>query len=148
MSEPGAGLLTESERAALAAVLDELLPASKDGRLPSAGEIELAVHVEVLMSRIPAVAPVIVEGLRAAGEIAAAPARERVALIEGIEQRDPSFFLALLFLAYSSYYQHPRVIAALGLEPRPPHPQGYTMNPLDLTLLDPVRRRPAMWRQA
>ena len=39
-----------------------------------------------------------------------------------------------------------RVIAALDLEPRPPHPQGFTMPENDLSLLDPVRARGRLWR--
>ena len=39
-----------------------------------------------------------------------------------------------------------RVVAALGLEPRPPHPKGYEMGTDDLTLLDPVRRRGPRYR--
>jgi hypothetical protein len=41
--------------------------------------------------------------------------------------------------AFTGYYQHPRVVESLGLEPRAPHPQGYQMAPNDLSLLEPVR---------
>jgi hypothetical protein len=48
---------------------------------------------------------------------------------------------------YAGYYQHPRVMSALGLAPRPPHPLGYEMGADDLSLLDPVRRRAKMYRE-
>ncbi|HUI24603.1 MAG TPA: hypothetical protein VL403_00860, partial [Candidatus Kryptonia bacterium] len=46
----------------------------------------------------------------------------------------------------AGYCQHARVVEALGLEARPPHPQGYQMEPNDLTLLDDVRRCPKRYR--
>src|SRR5438876_5782859 len=44
------------------------------------------------------------------------------------------------------YYRDDRVIRALGLEPRPPFPQGHVLEPGDWSLLDAVRGRPRMWR--
>jgi hypothetical protein len=55
--------------------------------------------------------------------------------------------MPLTLHAFVGYYQNAQVAAALGLEPRPPHPHGYTMEPNDLTLLDPVRHRPKFFRQ-
>ena len=44
------------------------------------------------------------------------------------------------------YYRDDRVVRSLGLEPRPPFPKGYSVEQGDWSLLDPVRRRPRMWR--
>jgi hypothetical protein len=44
------------------------------------------------------------------------------------------------------YYRDDRVIAALGLEPRPPFPKGHSLQQGDWSLLDAVRGRPRMWR--
>jgi hypothetical protein len=46
------------------------------------------------------------------------------------------------------YYRDDRVIRSLGLEPRPPFPKGHTLEQGDWSLLDPVRTRPKMWRDA
>jgi hypothetical protein len=46
------------------------------------------------------------------------------------------------------YYRDDRVVRSLGLEPRPPYPQGHVLEDGDWTLLDPVRARPPMWRRA
>jgi hypothetical protein len=54
--------------------------------------------------------------------------------------------LPLTLHAFTGYYQHPRVVEALGLEARPPHPKGYHMEPNDLSLLDAVRRRAKLYR--
>ncbi|MGH7098228.1 MAG: hypothetical protein ACREE4_11295 [Stellaceae bacterium] len=44
------------------------------------------------------------------------------------------------------YYRDDRVMRALGLEPRPPYPQGRVLEPGDWSLLDVVRGRPRLWR--
>jgi hypothetical protein len=46
------------------------------------------------------------------------------------------------------YYRDDRVIRSLGLEPRAPFPKGHTLEQGDWSLLDPVRSRPKMWRDA
>ena len=60
---------------------------------------------------------------------------------------EQSFVFPLMLHTYVGYYQTPRVVEALGLETRPPHPQGYAMEPNDLSLLDVVRRRPRFYRE-
>ena len=46
------------------------------------------------------------------------------------------------------YYRDDRVIRSLGLEPRPPFPRGHILEQGDWSLLDPVRARPKLWRDA
>jgi len=46
------------------------------------------------------------------------------------------------------YYRDDRVMRSLGLDPRPPFPKGHTIEQGDWSLLDPVRARPKMWRDA
>ena len=46
------------------------------------------------------------------------------------------------------YYQDDRVLAAIGLEARPPFPKGYDVPAGDLSLLEPVRRRGSIVREA
>lgn len=46
------------------------------------------------------------------------------------------------------YYRDDRVVLSLGLEPRPPFPNGNIVEQGDWSLLDPVRGRPKMWRDA
>jgi hypothetical protein len=46
------------------------------------------------------------------------------------------------------YYRDDRVFRSLGREPRPPHPKGHDLEQGDWSLLDAVRARPRMWRDA
>jgi hypothetical protein len=141
---------TESELATLASVLDEIIPPSPDGRLPGAGEVGVAAHVDRALVTLPDLRAMVREGLaeleqaaesRHGRRFTALEKRERAALVA-----EQSFTFPLTLHTYVGYYQAPRVVAALGMEPRPPHPQGYTMEPSDLSLLDPVRKRAPFFR--
>jgi hypothetical protein len=154
MSDEAAAFTAEQEDI-LCALLDEVIPPSSDGRLPGAGGLDLIGHVARTVQQTPMLAPVVQYGLSAIAELAgtrgpdgwAGLARaERSALLAEFAAGDQLFMPALLFLAYSGYYQHPRVVEALGLEARPPHPKGYAMEAFDTTLLDAVRRRGKIYR--
>ena len=139
------------------ALLDEVIPPSPDGRLPGAGGLDLIEHVARTVQQTPMLRPVVEYGLSAIAEQAASrhpdgwaalSRDERSELLRRFAAGDQFFLPAFLFLAYSGYYQHPHVVEALGLEARAPHPKGYAMEPFDLTLLDAVRRRGKMYRDA
>jgi hypothetical protein len=72
----------------------------------------------------------------------------REAVLREHAERDPGFVPGLLFQVYTRYYVDPRVVAALGMEARPPYPQGYDVAPSDLdTLLASVRAGPKRYRE-
>jgi hypothetical protein len=137
-------------------VLDEIIPPSDDGRLPGAGELGLATHVDDATRATPEMRAMIVDGIaaldrfatRRAGQGFAALSRDdRLHVLNEHASSEHSFPPMLIMYAYTGYYQHPRVLTALGLEPRPPHPKGYEMAPDDFSLLDPVRQRRPFYRQ-
>lgn len=141
----------------LAAVLDELIPPSADGRLPGAGAAGLVDYLEGVCARTPDLQPALDDGLAALAELAREHGAEsladitqpqRSALLNEVTSRAPAFLPGLLFHTYAGYYQQPAVLEGLGLPPRPPFPEGYTLEPGDLGLLDPVRARPRLWREA
>jgi hypothetical protein len=55
---------------------------------------------------------------------------------------------ALSRVVLQCYYRDDRVVRSLGLEPRAPFPKGHTLEQGDWSLLDPVRARPKIWRDA
>lgn len=134
----------------LASVLDELIPARPEVDLPAAGQLDLAGAVEAALRSAPMLYAMVVEGLkdldaaarsRFGGSFPGLDGAEKVTLLN-----EQGFVLPLTLQAYIAYYQHPRVVAGLGLEPRPPHPKGYETAPGDLTRLDQVRRRGKLYR--
>jgi hypothetical protein len=154
MGDDTPGFSADDERM-LTSLLDAIIPASRDGRLPAAGTLDLTAHIARSVERTPMLRPVVDYGLstladlarkRNPGGWAALSQDERTAVLEEFTAADQFFLPAFLFLAYSGYYTDPRVVEALGLEARPPHPEGYAMEADDLSLLEPVRRRGKMYR--
>jgi len=142
---------TNIARRALASVLDEIVPPSSDGRLPGAGELGLVNYVEEALRNTPDLKAMIAQGLTDLDTLARAKhapdfaSLHRDAKLQLLNQQP--FMLPLTLHTYTGYYQNARVVAALGLEARPPHPQGYHMEPNDLSLLDAVRRMPKLYRE-
>lgn len=138
------------EKRVLAVVLNEIIPPSADGKLPGAGEAGVADYLERALRAMPELRAMVTEGL-AALDGAARSRHGRGFGDLGPDQRttllgEQGFVFPLTLHTYAGYYQTARVVEALGLETRAPHPGGYTMEPNDLTLLDAVRRRPKMFR--
>lgn len=140
---------------ALARVLDLLIPPSADGRLPGAGELGLARYVEELLAKTPGPRPLLAQGLAAleaaAGQrgarFAELPRDAQRALLDAHAQAAPGFAPTLLFLVMTGYYREPLVLAALGLEDRPPFPKGHALAESDFALLEAVRRRGRRYRE-
>ena len=146
--------LSAEEERTLRSVLDELVPPSRDGRLPGAGQLGLA---PVVREQTAALWPSVAQGLAAldalaqaggASDFASLGAREKVEALDRVEAEAPGFLPGLVFQTYSTYYRHPRVVEALGLEPRPPHPEGYELETGDLSALERVRARRKLYRDA
>jgi len=156
MSEgSGSRAFSDEDKRVLAGVLDDIIPPSPDGRMPGAGEIGLAGFIDDALRAAPELRAMVLQSLsaldalarrRTSQAFAALPRADQAALINELASSEDAVPPVLILHAYAGYYQHPKVVAALGLEPRPPHPKGYEMAPDDFSLLDPVRRRPRLTR--
>jgi hypothetical protein len=155
MGESGP-VLSRDAAQALACVLDEIIPRSDDGALPGAGELGLVAAIERALIRTPDLKVAVDAGLaalerqaleRGAASYPALPRAERREILDAVVGAQPAFLPGLVFHSYTSYYQHPRVLEALGLEPRPPFPRGYAVQAGDFGLLDAVRRRRRIYRE-
>lgn len=133
------------------ALLDELIPA-RDESLPGAGSLGVGKDIE---SKLGDATALVASGLdaldaqareRGAVDFAELPAEERAPLVRQVATAHPGFIDLLVFHAYTTYYQNPRVAVAIGLKPDPPYPGGYELELGDLGLLDPVRQRGKMYR--
>lgn len=88
--------------------------------------------------------------------LAASPGLEQLADDEAdahlrqIEMAQPEIFGPFLVAAYSAYYTHPEVLAAIqaqtGYRAGPPQPGGYQLDPFDAEMLAVPAARPAQWR--
>ena len=149
-------MLNDDQRRALAPVLDGFIPRSDDGVLPGAGELGIARDLDEALQRVPAMHAMVVESLaaldrlaerRGAGRFTALSDEEQGEVLNELSCSQHAFPAMLMLYTFGCYYKHPRVLAHYGLEARPPHPKGYDVEPTDLSLLDPVRKRGARYRE-
>ena len=139
----------------LTAVLDFVIPPSADRDMPGAGELGLAERVsgdlasrgaeELLRDGLGRLGASAKDAVGAA--FAELPSDRRRTVIEEFEAAGGGLAGMLAFPTYIAYYEHPRVLTALGREPRPPHPVGYELEPLDAKRLDVVRARGKLYRE-
>jgi len=150
---PKATPFDDEAKQTLTLVLDTLIPPSADGRMPGAGELGL---IDAILEGSGDLAPILAQGVAAldalAHEMCAMPfaalgAPERTEVVTAFASQQPRVFPGLLVQTYATYYQNPRVLEALGLEPRPPFPEGHVLELGDLSLLEPVRGRSKLYRE-
>ena len=142
------------QRELLVAVLNRVIPGEIN--LPGAGDLGVASAIERNVLDSPRLRRIFAEGL-AAIDLAAWQSNDRDFVDLESEQQDtvlkvverdrPEFFDVLITHTYRAYYVNPRILLALGIEARPPQPNGYHLPAFDETLLDNVRRRGRLFRQ-
>ncbi len=157
-------ILTARQVALLAAIQNRLIPAQDE--MPGAGDAGCAQTVDGFLKERTALRRPILAALNeieaTAGAYAQASAddeasthvaflalsdAERDAALRAVEAAHPDLFNMLLRQTYTAYYTNPAVLRILGW--RPPQPEGYpTPPPFDEKLLDNVKRRGKLWRDA
>lgn len=160
--------LGRAQRAALDALMDLLIPAAPDGRMPAAralglygggqqggGTVSLRAAERALSLR--AVDRALFEtGLAALDALAreahgAVFAQLDVAqakqLVEALRTQQPAFVHSFVTQTVGRYVAHPEVMPLLGLEARPPWPKGNNVAEGDWSLLDAVKQREKLYRK-
>lgn len=136
----------------VARVIDALLPGDdREPPLPSGDAAGVTRIVAARLRENDAIARAMAAIAREAGGEEAftrATAEERVAAIAAVERAAPTEVRALVVLALETYYQSEQVIRAMSWRPQSPQPLGHPVEPLDLSLVEPVERRAPMWRRA
>ena len=144
MSEPR---LSAHEKDVLGFVLDQIIP--------GAAAAGVAEYVEEALRPTPEMLAMITRAVAAADALARARGAKDLVALDGAARAEilaqveasADSFPPVLLQTYAGYYQQPSVLAALGLESRPPHPAGYAMPANDLTLLEPVLKRGKFYRE-
>ena len=72
----------------------------------------------------------------------------RMTIVENFQITLPEFIRSIASIAVQCYYRDGRVMESLGMEARPPYPKGFELEQGDWSLLDPVRARGKIWRDA
>ncbi len=138
----------------LVAVLDRIIPRS--GVMPGAGEAGVATFVQRELARNTDLAGLFARGLERIGansQCRGAPFTElpdiaKDEVLGDIEATAPEFFSALIKHTYGGYYTDRKILGLLGDDGRPPQPSGHMIERGDLSLLEAVRKRGAIYRSA
>jgi hypothetical protein len=142
--------LSPAETRDLRCIAGMMIPASTEFAVPGADDPTIFADIVKSLGRDLADVQKALGALRelVGGAFAdtAAPARE--AAVESFRTRGGPEVAALSRVILQCYYRDDRVVLSLGLEPRAPFPKGHTLEQGDWSLLDPVRARPKMWREA
>jgi Gluconate 2-dehydrogenase subunit 3 len=142
-------VLGPGQRQLLRLVLNRIVPARDD--LPAAGDLGVGDEVERTLAVDARLRRLVLDGLQAIHISAPGPFEgldgpAQVAVLESVERQAPASFAALVEHTYRGYYTLPRVLAAIGVEPRPPQPLGHSLPPFDPALLAQQRERAPFWR--
>lgn len=143
--------LDETQRKLLDALLDLIIPASADGRIPAAGALGVAAFIEQRVATTPDLGQLILHSLaKTAALVDSDGIRLDAALVARLEQEEPASFEALLRETYKGYYSRGDIRALLGLSAKPVHPDGYDVPEQDLdeirALTAPVKKRGRCYR--
>ena len=128
--------LTSPQRLVLAALLDTLVPASDDGAMPSAADVDFDGYLrEQAADFVPSLMALLEHFERSFADL---PLERRCERVSDFSSTNPPLFQLLLTRVYDCYYQDPRVRVQIGVVVGAPFPQGNQVAAGDLSLLDPV----------
>ena len=126
-----------------------MIPASAEYGVPSAGDD--AIFADILRS-FGRDAEHVLAVLRtldqtAGGVFADLEPAQRKAAAARLQESGGESLMYLERIVLQCYYRDDRVMRSLGLEVRPPFPEGFEVEQGDWSLLDPVRARPKLYRE-
>ena len=128
--------LSERQRSLLAALLDALIPASKDATMPSAADVDFNCYLSTQAADYVADLTSILGRLDPGfPELSLSERGER---LTEFSANEPQAFENLLSRVYDCYYQDDRVRREIGVVTGAVFPQGNQIIPGDLALLHPV----------
>ena len=139
----------EQERT-LIAILNLIIPPSEDGKMPGAADVGFLTYIQNENNEQwiqEGLIKIIEESHNNYGqELSALSSSIQIELIDNLRRKFFQFFKHLTTLVMQCYYQHDNVLVKIGLEAKPPFPEGYRIVEGDLSLLEPVYLRGKIYR--
>lgn len=141
--------LIASEQACLRCIAGHMIPASTAFGMPGADDPAIFADMVASVRRD---GPALSQTLRAVDDAAgkpfsSLPAGEQIALLTRMRTEQPGLFGVVESVVSRAYYRNDRVLTSIGMEPRAPFPAGFVVEQGDWSLLDPVRKRGAIFRK-
>ena len=143
--QPQISALSDTETATLQAAVGRIIPPSAQRGLPGANDPQIVADIVGSLGRYEGE---IREALRlieaaAGGALATLGEVQQMAVLTRFRAEQPALAASLGAVAARCYYRDDRVMRAIGMEVR-----GYELDRGDWSLLDPVRRRGKIYRDA
>jgi len=140
-------MLSPAEIRDLRCVAGMMVPASAEYGVPGADDPAIFADILASLDRDFDAVRAALAAL-AGGSFADLDDVGREAAMQAFEEQGGTAPVTLMRVVVQCYYRDERVVRSLGLEPGPPFPKGRMVEQGDWSLLDPVRVRPKMWRDA
>lgn len=147
---PTSAPLSASALETLRCLAGHMIPASSRHGLPGADDPGIFADIAGSMDRDASAvreALALIDDL-AGGRLTQADPVRQAQTVARFRAGHPAMAAIIESVVARCYYRDARVLASLGMEPRPPFPEGYTVEQGDWSLLDPVRARGPIYRDA
>ena len=142
--------LTAAEQRALRLTAGMMIPASTAHGVPGADDDRIFADIVQSLGRDAGLVKDALADLdrHAGGAFADAGPDQREAAAARLREAGGPRLAALTRAIVQCYYRDDRVMRSLNMEVRAPFPKGFTLEQGDWSLLDAVRQRPKLWREA
>lgn len=142
--------LTDAEIRDLRALASMMIPASAAYDVPGADDDLILADIVKNLERDTTDTRIALKQLveLSGGAFADLDPARRVEVAARLKQEGGAPLFSLNRVVLLCYYRDDRVMRSLGQDPRSPFPKGHVVEQGDWSLLDPVKKRPPMWRQA
>ena len=143
-------MLSADQCRSLRCLAEMMIPASAEYGVPSAGDDAIFGDILQSLGRDARHVITVTQTLDAmsGGPFADLDPHRRDAIVAQLRETGGAALAYLTRIILQCYYRDDRVMRSLGMEPRPPFPKGFEVEQGDWTLLDPVRARPKLYREA
>jgi hypothetical protein len=142
--------LTDAQQRSLRRVVANMIPESSEHGVPGADDPAIFADIVASLDREAAA---VVRALARLdqlcdGVFADVDTEGQRVVLDRFRKAHPDLTTALVAATVRCYYRDDRVMRALGMEPRPPFPKGFDVAQGDWSLLEPVRARGKIFRDA
>jgi hypothetical protein len=148
--QPAPQTLSADEQASLRCVVAHMIPASAEYGVPGADDDAIFSDI---VSSLDRDAMAVREALSvlnrlAGGALHLAPVERQQTVLSDFRKHNAGLAAVLVSVAARCYYRDDRVMRSLGMDVRPPYPKGFEVPQGDWSLLEPVRARGKIYRDA
>ena len=149
----------KDEKNIIKQLLQELIPASEDYNIPSAGLDSVINYLENKVKEDLNFRKLFNSGILKVNDLLISKAKninslnskEKIVVLKNIEDEEPLFFKEFLKHVYMGYYSEPSIRPFFGVSFNPPHPSGYEVPEEEPDLIEnlvkPVKKRGICYRQ-